>query len=198
MESMCEKQKARGRCDNNSVKKQCWKACGGSPPEEDHPEEPKPVNKPASKPASKPAPSPVANNNNNKNSQSHHGETEADANAHFLARCQAAGEAAIKSSCHSHCVYGETTAVLKKAFLGGPCSLNQLRAYLTAASNSKDNTQCCVDAGLLSQKKTGNCGCFCNPTGPVWPGKGEAAKYAGCVGVLEGIMNCHKVGEMSG
>jgi len=116
------------------------------------------------------------------------------ANANFRQRCQASG-AALKDTCYDHCRYDESTADMKHDFLSGPCPLAQLRTYLTAASNGKDNTQCCQDTGVLSQKKTGVCACFCNPTGPVWPGKGEAAKYAPCVNVLEGIMKCHQYAE---
>jgi len=112
-----------------------------------------------------------------------------EANAKFLQRCQASGT--VSPTCHPHCRYDEDTPTLKKAFLGGGCKLAELRPYLTCASNGKDNTACCSDSGVLSQKRTDVCGCFCNPTGPVWPQKGEAGKYGPCVGVLSGIMTCH-------
>jgi len=177
-------------CDSPSVQKQCPQACGGG----------------GGGGGSPPSP-PQSNSNSNPNkpqSQSQSSGKHCDkrspcipldqANGNFLQRCQATN-GALKDTCYPHCRYDEDTATMKHAFLSGPCPLAQLRTYLTAASNGKDNTQCCQDTGVLSQKKTGVCACFCNPTGPVWPGKGEASKYAPCVNVLEGIMHCHQYAE---
>lgn len=115
-----------------------------------------------------------------------------EANPKFQARC---AKTSLSPECQGSCRYDSDTQTLKKAFMGGPCKLGQLREYLTAASNGRDNEACCRDTGVLGQKKTDVCGCFCNPTGPVWPGKGEAARYAPCVNVLTGIMNCHYYAE---
>jgi len=117
-----------------------------------------------------------------------------EANARFLQRCQAPNSG-VAPGCHPHCRYDEDTPTMKKAFVGGPCKLDTLRAYLTCASNGKDNSECCRVQGVTAQKKTGVCDVFCFPTGPVWPQKGETMKYAPCVNVLSGIMNCHWYAE---
>jgi hypothetical protein len=198
MDEICNKHKDHGRCDNKNIKAQCPKQCGGdeggaenpAPPAPKSDDEEKTTKKPTTK---KPAETkkPAGKKNCDKRSPCVSIE---EANAAFLKRCQATN-GALKDTCYAHCRYDEDTATMKKAFLGGPCPLNQLRVYLTAASNNKDNTGCCQDTGVLAQKKTGVCGVFCNPTGPVWPGKGEASKYAPCVGVLQGIMQCHYYAE---
>jgi len=182
-------------CDSPGFKKQCPQSCGGGgggggnnnpPPQNPPPQNPSPQNTPNNQP--KPSSS-------GKNCDKRSTCLPLDqCNTNFRQRCEAQGSA-LKDTCYPHCRYDEDTPTMKKAFLSGPCPLAQLRVYLTAASNGKDNTQCCQDMGVLSQKKTGVCACFCNPTGPVWPGKGEASKYAPCVNVLEGIMHCHQYAE---
>jgi len=200
-QQMCEQHKEKGRCDIEGIKKKCAQVCGGGGGGGNSPiSAPAPAAQPASneKPTTKRTTKAAAkpqNQNSGKKCDKHSPCVSMDqANAAFLQRCQATN-GALKESCYPHCRYDEDTNTMKHAFLGGPCPLAQLRTYLTCASNSKDNTQCCQDTGVLSQKKTGVCGCFCNPTGPVWPGKGEAAKYGPCVGVLTGIMQCHYYAE---
>jgi hypothetical protein len=215
MDEICEKHKAHGRCDNGNIAKQCSKQCGGGSDNSGGGDKPTPA---PSKPS--PGPTPAKNQKSNNNAQpkpttqapsNNNGGGGAkkigncdkrspcismeDANRNFRTRCEAIPDAQLKTGCHDHCKYDEDTNTIKNAFLKGPCKLNELRTYLTAASNSKDNSGCCQDTGVLSQKKTGVCGCFCNPTGPVWPGKGEAVKYAPCVSVLTGIMQCHYYAE---
>lgn len=181
---LCSKFTADRCASSAGVRKQCPSLCGGQSQSQPQPQGQSPGGAPTNKP-----------NSSGKSCDKRSPCIPLDsANGNFRKRCEAAG-AALKSTCYDHCRYDENTAQMKKDFLSGPCPLSQLRTYLTAASNGKDNTQCCQDTGVLSQKKTEVCGCFCNPTGPVWPGKGEASKYAPCVNVLEGIMKCHQYAE---
>jgi len=184
MENFCGKF-SKDLCEQSpGIKKQCPKLCGGG-------EESETTKKPGVTTPAAAKKSAAAGKSCDKRSPCIPLE---EANGNFRQRCEAAGPA-LKDTCYPHCRYDEDTPTMKKAFLSGPCPLPQLRTYLTAASNGKDNTKCCEDMGVLSQKKTGVCACFCNPTGPVWPAKGEAAKYAPCVNVLSGIMNCHQFAE---
>jgi len=198
---LCEKHKNAGRCDHPGIKKQCSDVCGGgsapaaqpaAPPasQEHHSEEKTTKTTKVTTKATTKKPAAAAKHCDKRSPCV----SLEQANGAFYQRC-AATNGALKETCYPHCRYDEDTAAMKKAFLGGPCPLNQLRVYLTAAANGKDNSACCADTGVMSQKKTGNCGCFCFPTGPVWPAKGEAAKYAPCVGVLTGIMQCHYYAE---
>jgi len=191
IENFCDKF-PKERCDQSpGVRKQCPKLCGqDNPPGH---EEPADVHDTTKKPSVTTASKPAAGGKKGCDKRSDCIPL-GDANNNFRKRCEAQGPA-LKDTCYEHCRYDETTAQMKHDFLSGPCPLPQLRQYLTAASNGKDNTQCCADTGVLAQKKTGVCGVFCNPTGPVWPAKGEAAKYAPCVNVLEGIMQCHRFAE---
>lgn len=206
MDDICQKHKDHGRCDNANIAKQCSKQCGGGD-NSGGGDKPTPA-------TSKPTPAKDQRSNNNakpttqapSNSGGNAPKTGKcdkrspcismdDANKNFRTRCEALPDAQLKTGCHDHCKYDEDTNTMKNAFLKGPCKLAELRTYLTAASNGRDNSGCCQDTGVLSQKKTGVCGCFCNPSGPVWPGKGEAVKYAPCVSVLTGIMQCHYYAE---
>jgi len=203
MDEICHKHKDAGRCDNGNIKKQCSKVCGGEEPAAPAPPPPPPPpEKNEEEPTTKQPPTTKKSDTTTKKPQAASKSCDKrspcvsmeDANGAFRKRCEATN-GALKPTCYDHCRYDEDVATMKKAFLGGPCPLNQLRTYLTAASNSKDNTACCSDTGVLAAKKTSVCGCFCNPTGPVWPNKGEAGKYAPCVGVLTGIMQCHYYAE---
>jgi len=201
MKTYCEK--LQDHCSSPGVAKQCWEQCGG-----ENPNQPGGGDNPPKKPATKPPPAtkkpeggdkpttkkPQGGGKKGKCDKRSPCVSMEEANKKFYDRC-AATNGALKESCYPHCRYDEDTATMKKAFMGGPCPLSQLRTYLSAAANNKDNTGCCADTGVMSQKKTGNCGCFCFPSGPVWPGKGEAAKYAPCVSVLTGIMQCHYYAE---
>jgi len=193
---------SKDHCDTSAgVRKNCPILCGAAP--QAQPAQSQAAAAPAPQPQPQPQSSPSNNNNApkpNSGSSGKHCDKRSpcvpleDANAKFLQRCQATN-GGLKDSCYAHCRYDEDTPTMKKAFLGGQCPLAQLRTYLTCASNGKDNSACCQDKGVLSQKKTDVCGCFCNPTGPVWPAKGEASKYAPCVNVLQGIMQCHQFAE---
>jgi hypothetical protein len=200
MKQLCKK--SQPHCDSPGFKKNCPEVCSGdepqppAPPPDEETEKPKPTTRraqPQPQPQPHPQPQPQPSGGGNKHCDKRSPCVPMDqANAAFRARCE---KTDLKPTCYDHCVYNEDTPTMKKAFLGGPCPLAQLRTYLTAAANGKDNTGCCADTGVLAQKKTGVCACFCYPTGPVWPAKGEASKYAPCVNVLTGIMTCHYYAE---
>lgn len=195
MKSMCSRVKAGDKCKRAGFRKNCPEVCADKKPDENQGGDEKTTKQAGATTKQPTTKKPENSGGGNKKCDKRSPCIPLDeANANFRKRCEATN-GALKATCYPHCRYDEDTATMKKAFMGGPCPLPQLRTYLTAAANSKDNTACCADTGVMSQKKTGLCGCFCYPTGPVWPQKGEAAKYAPCVGVLTGIMQCHYYAE---
>jgi len=186
MSDLCNKQP---HCESPGWRKNCPGACPDDKPEEEAttkaPSEAKKATTKASATTKK-----AAKKSCNKRSPCI---PMAEANANFLKRCQASP---LGASCHQHCRYDEDMPTMKAAFTSSKhCKINELRTFLIAASNGKNNEACCADTGILAQKKTGVCGCFCNPAGPVWPGKNEAVKYIPCVSILRGIMDCHYFAE---
>lgn len=192
-------------CDNGRVKELCKAQCageGGEGKESTEPaeeattkaEEPAEATTKASATTKKATTKKPNNNNNNKKKCDRVSPCigKQEANNNFRQRCSQMEWA--NPACIDHCNYDEGAAELKPAFTKGPCKLNELRPYLKASANNKDNTGCCEKTGVAAFKG-GLCIAFCNPAGAFWPGKGEALKYAPCVGVLNGIQNCHYFAE---
>jgi hypothetical protein len=185
-------------CDNDRVKEMCKAQCGGEGGEGEpaKPAEDEPTTKAhkSEEKTTKASPTTTKKASSGKKQCDKVSPclSKQEANNNFRQRCSQLEWT--NPGCIDHCNYDEGAAELKPAFTKGPCKLTELRQYLKASANNKDNSGCCQKTGV-ADFKGGLCMAFCNPAGPFWPGKGEGLKYAPCVGVLNGIQNCHYFAE---